>query len=456
MNNTGHKGVSVFQLRRLMMTLVAGLLVTQLSVAQPPATPSRSGDYAVKYREVQQAILLARQNKFDEAEKVLRAASRKHKELPPVGIMMARLYLAGNENTKAEAALEAVVIEAPDDPEAFVLFGDLALRVGRLAYATLAYAHADQLLSDYASNAERKKNLQIRILAGLASTAERQKQYGKAAEHLEAWLKLSPDEALVLGSLGRVQFHAGQTDSARSTFTLLSQSKKSAPPPEIALARLFSDAGRQGEAIEEIETAVEKYPDDPRVVLTAAEWAINNGRIDNAEAYVAKALSLDEDSVPGRVLAARLARYRGELESARAMLQELVVMHPDSSALLDEFSRILIASDSTEDRSTGLKYAERNFRALQKSKTPEKLQALITLAWAHHRNGNARRALALAEALPDGSSISNENGYYVAAIYAGGERRDLATGMLKALLASDTEFPMQQQSQELLTELSGK
>jgi tetratricopeptide (TPR) repeat protein len=421
-----------------------------------PNVAQMAQSYGLKYREIHRAILTFKSGKHDIARQILLDARAKHPELPPVDVMMARLYFSINKTEQAESALERVVVEAPDDPEAFVLLGDLSLRAKRLAFAELAYSRANDLLTGYDAIPDRKRNLQIRVLGGLASLSENRRQYEQAAEYLRSWMELDAENPLPLGSLGRVSFLSENYDTARAAFTQLSEIAPKAPPAEIAMGRLYSDAGMHAEALNEMNLAVQKHPADLRALLTVAEWALNNGEMDMAQDNVTASLKLDPQSVPARVLSARLARSAGDVEKAESLLRDLVPLSPNSFIVTDEYARTLATSPDEKKRQAALEYAQQNFQEQQKRGSNVEPQAIVTYAWTLLQNGQHSKSEAVVQTLPDGSVISNENGYFVAAIYAGRGKKDVATSMLKALLANERFFPGRKAAEGLLAELSAE
>ena len=82
------------------------------------------------------------------------------------------------------------------------------------------------------------------------------------------------------------------------------------------------------------------------------------------------------------------------------------------------------------------------------------VQAMITYARALHKNGDLTKAASVAQALPDGSSISNENGFYIASIYVARGQKEIGKKMLQSILATKRPFPMKEQADALLAELS--
>ena len=89
-------------------------------------------------------------------------------------------------------ALEQAVMDAPNDPEAYMFIGDLALSDHRVTEAQLLYEKASQLLVEFKKSDKRKEALQPGIHRGLAEVAMSRKDWVGAQKQLEAWLKLSP------------------------------------------------------------------------------------------------------------------------------------------------------------------------------------------------------------------------------------------------------------------------
>jgi Tfp pilus assembly protein PilF len=68
----------------------------------------------------------------------LREAVEKHPDrLPPAQVIMAQLYAQANQAAQTWGSLERAVVEAPEDPEAYVILADIELGAGRVNAATL-------------------------------------------------------------------------------------------------------------------------------------------------------------------------------------------------------------------------------------------------------------------------------------------------------------------------------
>ena len=409
--------------------------------------------YDAKYAQANQAIAVFRKGDAAGAREVLAELKEQHPEIAPPDVLLAMLHLAVKQRSQAEAALEQATLQYPEDAEAFVMLAEITLRERRPMVAELAYHRAQEKLKSVTSDAWRVKRLRIRAHAGLASLAESRKQYDQALSHLQAWLKLDEKNPVVFGSLGRVHFQRSDYAAARAAFKDLIRVEPEAPPVEIAMGRLFSDAGMKEEALQSMKTALKADGKDTRTLLTVAEWAISNGHLELARSNLEAVVKLDPDSVGAQVLSGRARRYEGDNRRAEEILTAAILKSPNEFAVSNELARVLAVSESEDQRKAGLAYAKRNHSRYRNPTTSAGREATMTYAWLLLKNDQAKQAEAVLLRLPDASAVSSENAYYAARIYNALGRKKLAAHALRAVLASGTHFPERKQAERLLKEL---
>src|SRR5260221_9228202 len=122
--------------RRLAFNGVAGVLVytacflaTAGGVKAAPIerNPTAAGPTSEKRPpEVLEAIKRYEGGDPEKAFELLKAASGKYPNLAPARVMFANMYISDRQKTAGLRQLELAVIEAPDDPEAHLIFGDIA------------------------------------------------------------------------------------------------------------------------------------------------------------------------------------------------------------------------------------------------------------------------------------------------------------------------------------------
>ena len=69
----------------------------------------------------------------------LEAAKKKDPTLPPVDLLLAKMYFLGGNAAAGRASLEKTANDTPDDPEPFLILADQALQQGRTIEADALY-----------------------------------------------------------------------------------------------------------------------------------------------------------------------------------------------------------------------------------------------------------------------------------------------------------------------------
>lgn len=425
----------------------------QFDAKQSAASPVEK--FGSGYAEVEAAVADFKQGDLAACREKLVAARDKHPQLPPADVMLTMLHLSAGKTAPAMSALDRAVVNNSSDPEAYIILADLALRDGQRTVADLGYRQAQSLLSTFAADSPRAKHLQLRVHAGLASLHELREQYDLAEQQLESWSQLDPTNPIPYGSLGRIRFQLKQYDKAREAFAKLSEVEENAPPVELAMGRLFHDAGLRDEAVKQMTAASAARPADVKVRLFIAQWGLAGGYTELAKENIAAARKLDSDSPEAIILAARLARIENEDEKAETLLNQAVLRSPNNFIATNELARVLGASSDEAKRQTSLQYALRNYAAHGKSNNKSVAsEAIVTYAWSLLRNGRADDAFKALSQVPDGSTISAENAYLSGQIYAERGNKAAAIGALQAAVAAGIEFPGRAVATELLDKLS--
>jgi predicted Zn-dependent protease len=438
----------------ILLSLCSSQLFAQITPRQLLATSIEK--YQPKYKHVIRAIELFKAGEIDSARNLLVTNRKKLPELSPPDVMMSLMYFSAKKRAEGEAALDRAILKHSSDPEAYILIAELALREHHTAVAQLAYQRGSEANNKYIGNKWRKKVLEIRIQAGMASMEESRDRYEESITHLKNWIKLDDKNPLAVGSLGRVYFLSGNHKAAREMFERLVKMEPNAPPVDIAMARLYSDSGMKDKALEHMQSAVKKSPDDTRIRQTIAEWTLTNGYIGVAKENVDAALKLNKKLIRSQVLRARIARLEGDTKTAEIILTEVILTQPNDFATSNELARALSLSTDKTKRQTALKYAFRNFQVTRRSKPTAKNEATMTYAWLLLKNDQVEKAEKALNTLSNNSTVSNENAYYAGEIYAARTRRTLAARTLKAALASDTPFPGRDNAAALLKEINGE
>ncbi len=217
--------------------------------AQPLSVKTLIGDAvdnpeSQQYKNVAAAIETFRKRDFDGARDLLTEARTAQPKLPPVEVIMAKLFAVGNLAPQARNELEQAVRRHPTDPEPYLMFGDASIVERRITDAAALYEKADKLVQGYDENTIRKENFQKRVLNGLALVAEARQQWEEMEGLLRQYLKMDAKNASVHQRLGRALFQQATPSNkkyadAYNAFVAAIKADENAVSPDVAMGQLF-------------------------------------------------------------------------------------------------------------------------------------------------------------------------------------------------------------------------
>jgi Tfp pilus assembly protein PilF len=436
--------------------VVLGAAVLTTFVAPAAHAEPISGDVVVppepKIAEIEKAESLFRAGDFDKALKELENAVVKHAELPPARLLFAQLMIRAGQVPQARTQLEKTAMDHPDDPEAYAVLGDLAFGERRIVEAGLLFDKVGQLTDKLDDKSVRKKSLAIRAQAGQAAVAEFRGQWVLARDHLEAWNKLDDKNAVLHRRLGLVLFNLQKPKEAYAEFKLAAKYNPQMPPPEIAMGRLYHQAGSDDKnramAADWMKLAVSEAPEDPRARAGVAEWYLETGNLDEAKKQAAEALRVAPDSLDAKLVLGLIARMQKEYASAETLFSEAYLASPDNFTARNQLALVLAEQPDDARRKRGLALAEDN--AQRFSQSPE---AAATLGWLYLKDGKLDRADKALQAATSTGVVTPDTAYYLGKLSADRKQNVEAKRWLEKAIESTAPFFYRDAAQKLLDEL---
>ncbi|HEY2761730.1 MAG TPA: tetratricopeptide repeat protein, partial [Pirellulales bacterium] len=172
--------------------------------------PYVSGADSGQYKDITDAITRFKNGKIDEARELLsQAVKDSGGKLPPAETMLSRMILSVNQVAPGRAELERAVKAYPKDPEAYLMFAELAIQEGHITDADAILAKAQPLVTAYNDNPKRKKFLDSHLYADMANVDVARMDWDAAVEHAKQWLKTDPDSVQGHQLLARALFKQG-------------------------------------------------------------------------------------------------------------------------------------------------------------------------------------------------------------------------------------------------------
>ncbi len=210
--------------------------------------------------------------------------------------------------------------------------------------------------------------------------------YDESFSLFEEYLSAKPKDTAALAFTGLILLNRGETDAAAERFDRAAETSGSNLPPEAAAglagvyvrrneigkadALLSSYAGQdrsplvgavlakfrayQGEFLEAIaicDDYAARYPDDERFPSLAANFSLTLDEPAKAEAYLAKAFSINPDSSLAHAIEGRYYYLEGRGEAAEAAYRTSLRLDPGNSDTLRELGKVLMEKGAYEESS---------------------------------------------------------------------------------------------------------
>ena len=428
-------------------SIVAGGALPQGFFQSPGQTPQATSE---KIPQIDQALESFKRGRYDECLQRLEAAARKHPNLLPPRLILAKLFLTNRQIAPARAALEQAAAEHPERPEIYLQFAALALDEGRLTDASLQFQKALALVPDQAGT-ERQRLLRIECHAGLAAVAERRGQWATVQTHVGAWLKADPKSGPAHERLARAMVAQDHPDEAYQILTQGAELADELRPPELVMGILLTQLGKVDLAEPWIVRAAEQSAEGGKAQQAIAAWYLEQGQPEKAKQHADAAAKLDPKAKDLTVLRGTIARHLGQAEEAEEYFQQQYTAFPADFRASNGLALVLIEQADSDKRLRALQLAEINARQY-----PRSAEALATLGWVYYKFERLAEAEKALEAATASGQSSSDTAYYLARVLAGRGRQEQVTGLLQSAVETPGTFVFREEARRWLTELTTK
>lgn len=414
-------------------------------------------------------------------------------------INLSKLASSADDEVGAVDRLLAFTADYPDDALALDALAQLQLRAGDVSSARVSLERAR--LVDPAALAPR-----IKLVNMLAKTGE----YQLAEEVAREMVVAQPTAVSAHNALGVALIGQGKVADGAQSLRRALRIDGTAAEPLRNLARAEYASGDLSQATLTIGQLLRAHPQDGAGLDLATRIAIDRGRADEADAFLARLVAADGTTALSKVLTGDIAMVRGQhlaaVRAYEAVFEErqstAMVMrlyrarqrdgHPQSQQVLRDWldaypedQTVLMAAAAHAHGAGDLLTAAADYERMLLLNR-ENVVAWNNLAWAYSELGDfraleaSRRAFDLAKASPtiqdtygwmlilddqvdDGISIlrdawqadrgAGEIGYHLAAGLARAGEREEARAVLRQALASGGQFAARDDAERLMKEL---
>jgi tetratricopeptide (TPR) repeat protein len=405
------------------------------------------------YPEIEDAIKRFDNGDVEGAQQYLEIARQKYPKLPPTEITLAKMFYYRRNSAAARQLLEKAALEHPDDPESYLLVADRAFAEGRTMEAEALFNQAGPIVEKYTDNAKRKKNFDIRMLAGKSAVFERRQQWEEALKLLRKWVEVDPDSVTARQRLGVTLFRTGKASEAFEEFKLAREMNSEAHHPYVLLGNLFTQEGELDKARKAFQQAYNEDKDNDQTARSYAEWLLRQNELSEAEKVSAAMRQRAPTSVTALLLDGVIARMQGRMAEAEEAFMQVLSVDPANVTATNFLALILAESDKPTDQEKALSHAQINAQRF-----PNQSQPSITLAWVLYRlNRPADGGKILQRALKLGG-LNADSAYLVARILLQQNQKEQAQKTLETVLeqAGDGMFIYRNDAEKLLAQLKSE
>ncbi len=391
-------------------------------------------EIGTQYGDVDEAIKRFMNRDVLAARQFLEAAKKKDANLPPVDLLLAKLYFLSGNAQAGRVSLEKTAMENPDDPEAYLILADQAMQQGRTIEADALYERGLAIAAKFSGNAKRKRNFDIRSRSGRAGVAQRRKNWDAAVADLKALLQTDPVNAAGHYRLGQCLFMQKQYRPGYDEFVAAKKADKNLPEPYLASALMYDQLKMPSETQQAFDRALAANKTDPTSLTAYSQWLIKTGSVDKAEAMLADARKANPGNLNLLILSGVAARMMKKMKPAEDYFVEALGIAPANADVINQLALLLIEQADQAKRDRALQFASMSAQLNNQS-----ADAQITLAWVLYqlaRTGDAEAALRNGLQL---SNLSPDSSYLVAKILVEQNRADTAKQILTS--AIDNESP---------------
>ncbi len=264
--------------------------------------------------------------RLQDAKTQLTVARQKAPKDMNVALWLARTEESlGNKKVADDLFSTAVDLADPQNPEAiqaYAAYAKFLASQGKTAEASAKLEQARTKLPDTAA-----------LQRAIGEVAVAQGQFQEALEHFESALQKNPHDLGTRFRLGQTYRKMHKLDLAAKALDEVAAVDKEYPGIALERGLLFEESGDVQKALEQFQSASQKYPNDVDLMLRVGAAYVAIGDIDKALPLLNKVKDQRPNSAEANHFVGRAYLKQGGLEAVAAMryLQRAVALDPNKA-----------------------------------------------------------------------------------------------------------------------------
>jgi predicted Zn-dependent protease len=203
---------------------------------------------------------------------------------------------------------------------------------------------------------------------------------------------------------------------------------------ELALASLF-EANRNPTKVEEwFKKGLEREDNEP-IRREYAKWLIRNNRAEEAKEMATNTKPSEGQKNEFVFIVALSEQMLGNFAASEPILARLDKVKPDTFPVMNHLVWAMLASKDAETRKAALQLANRAV-----SKFPLSMEAVATLGWAFHKNGNSQMGEEVFDRPTSSKNLSRDAAYFLAQIKEAVGKKEESEQILAGIQKAEGEF----------------
>ncbi|MDR2641289.1 MAG: tetratricopeptide repeat protein [Planctomycetaceae bacterium] len=407
--------------------------------------------------ELQKAIDEFRKTNINGAKEILTNLYKQHPELPPPGIILSQIFAQTKNGNIVKPVLDMTTNETPNDPEAYILLGEIALQERELTAAELLLKEGELKLASYSANSGRKKNLFSSLLRIQSLLAEIRGRWELCEQLADKRIKHDGESAVLLRQKGIALFQQKKDSDAANLFA---RADKIAPtdskqnnseqglPTEAMLSRLYAARGENEKAQKFLADALSKHPNSKEVILLSIQSRLNEDKPEEAKILADKLAKDFPDFEAATRIRATIALYLNDYLTAEKLFQELIVMTPSDEQAVNGLALALCEQKDPKKLQRAIDYARDIV-----NKNQQNAEYWSTLGWIFFNANQIEAAKQALQRSVVSGQISSATAYYRANLEKQAGNKEEAKRLLEAALKNNSPFAKRRDAVKLLKEL---
>jgi predicted Zn-dependent protease len=392
------------------------------------------------------AIDLFGERKPLEAQQALKDLAAADANFPPADLMLAAMAYAINDNKSGSRLLEQAAVKSGDYPDVYFSFGRLALGQQRITDAEANAELALQKTNAGSFNQAQIDHFKKRYYEIKFQTAKARGQLDSAQQFLQQLESVVPKSPQVFLGKAELAFEAKNVDQALDYLNQLhSISKGESQVPQITIAGWFQRKGKVQNADLWIKKAAAENPDDAKVQIAAAQWALNREKFTDTLRAVKAMESISGETNLSGEFRGKVAFAQGAYETAQEKFEALLSANPGNVDYANMLALSMIQSTDEEKQKNALELARKVAGAQRNSPV-----ALSSLAYVMLKSGETEGARALLAKVAQIPNPNPEVSFIMAYMLAETGQMPQAKSVLEKVVQVKGLFLFRNEAQKLL------